>query len=70
MVVEPDFMKSTFYATFDEGKGIEIGTLGIQSKPMMWFDNIDEFDSFINMIRNFRHSLPYLPDVFRKAFEE
>jgi len=63
-------MKATFYAAFDEGRGIVIGIVREQSKPIIWFEGIDEFDRFLSMLKQFRDTLPYIPDVFRKAFEE
>ncbi len=60
-------MKPTFYAAFDEGKSIVIGVVGEESTPLIWFESVDEFDRFLSMLTHFRQSLPYLPDVFRKA---
>ena len=63
-------MKQIFYASFDEGKGVSVGVIGKESEPAMWFENVNEFDRFLNMLRQFRHGLPYVPEVFWGAFED
>ena len=63
-------MKPRYFAAYDEGRGIVIGVIMEHSEPVMWFQTVDEFDRFLDVLRKFRRTLPYIPDVFRRAFEE
>ncbi|MBI2868923.1 MAG: hypothetical protein HYX96_03765 [Chloroflexi bacterium] len=63
-------MKPKYFASFDEGRGIVIGVIEERSEPVMWFQNVNEFDRFLAIMKQFRGTLPFVPDAFRRAFEE